>query len=168
MTSDALIYASRTTGAWCARSERRSGASASEGGREEYAMVPHGHGDEEDALPVSFRDVLTAAERLRGKAHRTPVVTARSFDAEAGMRTWLKCELFQRGGAFKFRGAYNKIDSLDPAQRSRGVIAFSSGNHAQAVALCARLFGLPAVISMPTDAPTVKSPATSGSRARIS
>ena len=97
-------------------------------------MVPHGHGDEEDALPVSFRDVLTAAERLRGKAHRTPVVTARSFDAEAGMRTWLKCELFQRGGAFKFRGAYNKIDSLDSAQRSRGVIAFSSGNHAQAVA----------------------------------
>src|SRR5258706_10691615 len=130
-------------------------------------MVQHGHGDEEDALPVSFRDVLTAAERLRGKAHRTPVVTARSFDAEAGMRTWLKCELFQRGGAFKFRGAYNKIDSLDPAQRSRGVIAFSSGNHAQAVALCARLFGIPAVICMPTDAPAVKVQATSSYGAEI-
>ena len=130
-------------------------------------MVPHGHGDEEDALPVSFRDVLTAAERLRGKAHRTPVVTASSFDAEAGMRTWLKCELFQRGGAFKFRGAYNKIDSLDPAQRSRGVIAFSSGNHAQAVALCARLFGIPAVICMPTDAPAIKVQATSSYGAEI-
>ncbi|MBF6589652.1 MAG: pyridoxal-phosphate dependent enzyme [Ktedonobacterales bacterium] len=118
-------------------------------------------------LPVSYEDIRAAAERLVGIAHRTPVRHARSFDAAAGMAVWLKCEQFQRGGAFKFRGAYNKIATLSPEQRMRGVIAFSSGNHAQAVALVAGIFGVPAVICMPTDAPAVKVAATRGYGAEI-
>src|SRR5262249_18569073 len=110
----------------------------------------------EAALPITFDDVRAAAEYLRGQAHRTPVHTSRSFDAAAGAACWLKCEQFQRGGAFKFRGAYNKIATLSEEDRRFGVIAFSSGNHAQAVALVARMFGIPAVICMPTDAPPVK------------
>ncbi len=116
---------------------------------------------------ASFDAVRSAAERLRGVAHVTPVHTSRSFDAAAGVETWLKCEQFQRGGAFKFRGAYNKLASLPDEQRARGVVAFSSGNHAQAVALCARIFGVPAVICMPTDAPEVKVAATRGYGAEI-
>ena len=116
---------------------------------------------------VSFEDVRAAAERLEGKAHRTPVQHARSFDDVAGVETWLKCEQFQRGGAFKFRGAYNKIATIPTDQRARGVIAFSSGNHAQAVALVARIFGIPAVICMPTDAPAVKVTATRGYGAEV-
>ncbi len=118
------------------------------------------------ALPT-FDDIVAAAERLRGQAHRTPVMHGRSFDAEAGMEVYFKCEQFQRGGAFKFRGAYNKIASLPAEERARGIIAFSSGNHAQAVALSARIFGVPAVICMPTDAPTVKVEATRGYGAEI-
>ncbi len=120
-----------------------------------------------EPLAITFADVQAAAERLKGHAHRTPVMSGASFDAEAGINTWLKCEQFQRAGAFKFRGAYNTIASLTPEQRERGVIAFSSGNHAQAVALCARLFGIPAVICMPTDAPRVKVEATRGYGAEI-
>lgn len=116
---------------------------------------------------ITGEDVRAAAERLRGVAHRTPVMRSTSFDAEAGAKVWLKCEQFQRAGAFKFRGAYNKIASLSEDQRRRGVIAFSSGNHAQAVAVCARLFGIPAVICMPTDAPSVKVTATAGYGAEI-
>src|SRR5262249_62214103 len=111
---------------------------------------------DETTLAITYADIEAAAKRLEGKAHRTPVMTSRSFDAEAGVATWFKCEQFQRGGAFKFRGAYNKIASLPAAERERGVIAFSSGNHAQAVSLVARLFSVPAVICMPTDAPAVK------------
>ena len=124
-------------------------------------------GDSVVKPPVSIDDVRAAARRLDGVAHRTPVHTARSLDEAAGQQLWLKCEQFQRGGAFKFRGAYNMIASLPEEQRARGVIAFSSGNHAQAVALCARLFGVPAVICMPTDAPQVKVEATRGYGAEI-
>jgi threo-3-hydroxy-L-aspartate ammonia-lyase len=115
----------------------------------------------------TFDDILAAAERLQGQAHRTPVARSRSLDAAAGMSVWLKCEQFQRAGAFKFRGAYNKIASLPAEQRARGIIAFSSGNHAQAVALTAQIFGIPAVICMPTDAPEVKVQATRGYGAEI-
>ncbi|HEV8193214.1 MAG TPA: pyridoxal-phosphate dependent enzyme, partial [Ktedonobacterales bacterium] len=110
----------------------------------------------DQAPAATYEDVVAAAERLRGQAHRTPVMHGSSFDAEAGMAVYLKCEQFQRGGAFKFRGAYNKIASCSPKEPALGVVAFSSGNHAQAVALCARIFDIPAVICMPTDAPTVK------------
>jgi threonine dehydratase len=120
-----------------------------------------------EPLAITFADVEAAAGRLHGHAHRTPVHTSATLDATAGQRVWLKCEQFQRGGAFKFRGAYNKLAILPPEQRERGIIAFSSGNHAQAVALCARLFGIPAVICMPTDAPAVKVAATRGYGAEI-
>jgi threonine dehydratase len=115
---------------------------------------------DETALAVTYDDVEAAAARLEGQAHRTPTLTSRSFNAAAGVETWFKCEQFQRAGAFKFRGAYNKIASLPASERARGVIAFSSGNHAQAVSLCAHIFGVPAVICMPTDAPEVKVEAT--------
>ncbi|HEV7127704.1 MAG TPA: pyridoxal-phosphate dependent enzyme, partial [Ktedonobacterales bacterium] len=116
---------------------------------------------------IAYADVLAAAERVRGVAHETPVQQSHSFDALAGGANWFKCEQFQRGGAFKFRGAYNKLRSIPDDQRARGVVAFSSGNHAQAVALCARLFKIPAVICMPTDAPSVKVAATRGYGAEI-
>src|SRR5215469_9606586 len=119
------------------------------------------------AFPVGFQDIAAAAERLKGKAHRTPVVTGRTFDEEAGQAVWLKCEQFQRGGAFKFRGAYNRIATLPEDARRRGVIAYSSGNHAQAVSLVARLFEIPAVICMPSDAPQVKVAATQGYGAEV-
>ena len=118
-------------------------------------------------LAISYADIEAAAARLEGQAHRTPVMTSHSLNADAGVATWFKCEQFQRAGAFKFRGAYNKIASLPAAERERGVIAFSSGNHAQAVSLVARLFGVPAVICMPTDAPEVKVEATRGYGAEI-
>jgi threo-3-hydroxy-L-aspartate ammonia-lyase len=126
--------------------------------------APH---TEESSLAITYADIEAAAERLEGQAHHTPVMTSRSFNADAGVATWFKCEQFQRGGAFKFRGAYNKIASLPAAERERGVIAFSSGNHAQAVSIVARLFGVPAVICMPTDAPEVKVEATRGYGAEI-
>jgi threonine dehydratase len=122
---------------------------------------------EAGAPDVIAPDVIAAAGRLRGVANWTPVQTSRTFDEAAGGRIWFKCEQFQRGGAFKFRGAYNKLATLTPEQRARGVVAFSSGNHAQAVALGARLFGVPAVICMPTDAPSVKVEGTRGYGAEI-
>jgi threonine dehydratase len=100
-------------------------------------------------------------------AHRTPVVTSRTLDGRVGARVFLKCENLQRGGAFKFRGAYNAIAQLAPEARARGVIAYSSGNHAQAVALVARLLGAPAVIVMPSGAPRPKLEATRGYGAEI-
>ena len=124
-------------------------------------------GTDSEALAITFDDVRAAAARLQGQAHRTPVQHSRTFDATAGIETWFKCEQFQRGGAFKFRGAYNRIATLDPEARTRGVIAFSSGNHAQAVAICARAFGIPAVICMPTDAPAIKVAATRGYGAEV-
>ena len=103
---------------------------------------------------------MAAAARLRGVAHRTPIVTSRTLDARVGARVFLKCENLQRMGAFKFRGAYNRIAQLDAAERARGVVAFSSGNHAQGVALAAQLLGVPATIVMPEDAPASKLAAT--------
>lgn len=108
-----------------------------------------------------------AAGRLAGVAHRTPVVTSQSLDERCGARLFLKCENLQRVGAFKFRGAYNLLAQLSPEERARGVVAFSSGNHAQGVALAARLFGVSATIVMPTDAPAVKLDATRAQGAEI-
>jgi threonine dehydratase len=119
------------------------------------------------ADPISFDDIRAARERLRGIAHVTPIVTSRTLDAQAGRTVFLKCENLQRGGAFKFRGAYNTISQLAPDARERGVVAFSSGNHAQGVALAARLLGAPAAICMPDDAPAVKVAATRGYGAEV-
>jgi len=116
---------------------------------------------------LKFNDILEARERLSGVAHRTPVFTSRQFNREAGCEVYFKAENMQRAGAFKFRGAYNKIASLKAADRSRGVLAYSSGNHAQATALAASLFGIPAVIVMPQDAPRIKVAATRGYGAEI-
>ncbi len=112
-------------------------------------------------LPT-YADVVAAAARLEGQAHRTPVLTSRSADDELGASLYFKCENLQRMGAFKFRGAYNALARFDARQRQGGVVAFSSGNHAQAVALAARLLGMPAVIVMPHDAPAAKIQATRG------
>ncbi|MDP4023223.1 threo-3-hydroxy-L-aspartate ammonia-lyase [Methylobacterium sp. NEAU 140] len=115
----------------------------------------------------TFADVARAAERIAGAAHRTPVLTSRTADAITGARLFFKAENLQRGGAFKFRGAYNAISALPEAVRARGVIAFSSGNHAQAIALASRLLGVPATIVMPHDAPAVKVTATRGYGAEV-
>jgi len=112
------------------------------------------------AVGVTYADVEAAAGRLAGVAHRTPVLTSSQFDALAGCRAFFKCENLQRMGAFKFRGAYNALAKLGPDERRRGVVAFSSGNHAQAVALAGRILGIPATIVMPKDAPAVKVAAT--------
>src|SRR5918912_932878 len=111
-------------------------------------------------LAISIDDVRAAAERLRGVAHRTPVVSSRTVDALTGAQVLFKCENLQRGGAFKFRGAYNRLAALGPEERARGVVAFSSGNHAQGVALAARELGVPATVAMPSDAPALKLAAT--------
>jgi threonine dehydratase len=111
--------------------------------------------------------VQAAAVRLQGIAHRTPVFTSRLIDEQFGARLFFKCENLQRAGAFKFRGAFNALSLLDGAQRRRGVIAFSSGNHAQAVALAAQMLGAPATIVMPQDAPAGKLAATRDYGARI-
>ncbi|MBA2448068.1 MAG: pyridoxal-phosphate dependent enzyme [Chloroflexi bacterium] len=120
-------------------------------------------------LPIGLADVERAAARLRGVANRTPVVTSRSVDRRVGVgtRVFFKCENLQRGGAFKFRGAYNRLAALTPDERARGVVAFSSGNHAQGVALAARELGVPATIVMPTDAPASKVAATRAYGAEI-
>src|SRR5512136_1306698 len=110
--------------------------------------------------PVTFSDVQSAARRLAGQAHPTPVVTSRTFDQIAGCRAFFKCENLQRAGAFKFRGAYNALSQLTPQQRQRGVVAFSSGNHAQGLALAAKVLGIPATVVMPSDAPQIKVEAT--------
>ena len=121
------------------------------------------------ALPagVAYADIEAAARRLEGVARRTPVETSRQFDELAGCRAYFKCENLQRMGAFKFRGAYNALAALDADARSRGVVAFSSGNHAQAVALAGRILGIPATIVMPADAPQVKVAATRGYGAEV-
>jgi len=116
---------------------------------------------------ISLEDVEAAAARLAGVAHRTPVATSRTLDVRTGASVYLKPECFQRTGSFKFRGAYNKISSLDDEQRRRGVAAFSSGNHAQAVALAARLRETTAVILMPEDTSPAKLEATRGYGAEV-
>jgi len=117
-------------------------------------------------LPT-YDDVIAAAARLQGHAHRTPVLRSRTADERWGAEFFFKCENFQRMGAFKFRGAFNALSKFDAAQRKGGVIAFSSGNHAQAIALSARLLSMPAVIVMPNDAPTAKVAATKGYGAEV-
>ena len=117
-------------------------------------------------LPT-FDDVQAAAKRLHGVAHRTPVLTSTFLDARTGNHLFIKCENFQRAGAFKFRGAYNALAQLTPAQRRLGVVAFSSGNHAQGVALAAKLLGISAKIVMPHDAPAAKLAATRGYGAEV-
>jgi threonine dehydratase len=114
------------------------------------------------ALAIDISDVRAAAARLAGVAHRTPALTSASADAATGARLFFKCENLQRMGAFKFRGAYNAIAQLDAARRKAGVLAFSSGNHAQAIALAGRLTGTPTAIVMPQDAPAMKIAATRG------
>jgi threo-3-hydroxy-L-aspartate ammonia-lyase len=111
--------------------------------------------------------VEEAAQRLDGVAHRTPVATSRTLDQRLGAGVYLKCENLQRVGAFKFRGAYNAVSRLDAEERARGVLTYSSGNHAQAIALACRLLGVRATIVMPTDAPAAKRTATEGYGARV-
>ena len=119
------------------------------------------------ALPVTYADVEAAAARLAGVAHRTPVLTSSTADAMTGAQLFFKPENLQRMGAFKFRGAYNAIAKLDAAARARGVLAFSSGNHAQAIALAGRLLGVGTTIVMPSDAPSIKLAATRGYGAEV-
>jgi len=118
-------------------------------------------------IPVTLGDVRDAAARLAGIAHRTPVLRSRTLDRLVGAEVFLKCENFQRVGAFKFRGAYNAASRLSPERLAKGIAAYSSGNHAQAVALAARELGTTAVILMPEDAPRSKREATAGYGAEI-
>jgi threo-3-hydroxy-L-aspartate ammonia-lyase len=113
------------------------------------------------ALPT-FADVESAAAQIAGAAHRTPVATSRSVNARTGAEVFFKCENLQRAGAFKFRGAYNALSRLSADERRRGVVTYSSGNHAQAIALAGQVLGIPRVIVMPSDAPAVKRIATEG------
>ena len=112
-------------------------------------------------LPT-FADVVAAAGRLEGHAHHTPVLRSGTLDGRLGAQVFFKCENFQRMGAFKFRGAYNALSLLAAEEKKRGVLAYSSGNHAQAVALAGRMLGVKPVIVMPMDAPAVKVEATRG------
>src|SRR5438270_13190343 len=112
-------------------------------------------------LPT-FADVESAAHQIAGIAHKTPVATSRTIDARTGAQLFFKCENLQRAGAFKFRGAYNALSRLSADERRRGVVTFSSGNHAQAIALAGQVLDIPRVIVMPSDAPAVKRIATEG------
>src|SRR5688500_3648182 len=111
-------------------------------------------------ISLTIHDVHAAARRLLNRIHRTPVISSQSFDDATGLQVFFKCENLQRAGAFKIRGALNKLLTLTDAERGRGVVGFSSGNHAQGVALAARIVGTTAVICMPTDAPALRVEAT--------
>ncbi|WP_434772194.1 threo-3-hydroxy-L-aspartate ammonia-lyase [Pseudomonas entomophila] len=117
-------------------------------------------------LPT-YRDVIEASERLEGVANITPVLTSRTINAEVGAEVFFKCENYQRTGSFKFRGAYNSLTKFTAEQRKSGVVAFSSGNHAQGIALAASILKIPATIVMPTDAPAAKVAATKGYGAEV-
>lgn len=121
----------------------------------------------DETLAVDYGDIEAAAQRLAGQAHRTPVLTSHTVDRQCGAEVFFKCENLQRAGAFKFRGAYNTLAQLAPDARTRGVVAYSSGNHAQAVALASRILGIHATIIMPDDAPAVKREATQGYGAEV-
>jgi len=123
--------------------------------------------DATSSLPVTYADVRSAAERVSGVAHRTPVATSRTLDRQTDAQVFFKCENLQRIGAFKFRGAYNAMSRLQPDEKERGVITYSSGNHAQAIALSGQLLGIETVIVMPENAPRVKLDATRGYGAEI-
>ena len=116
---------------------------------------------------ITFDDIARAHERIKAQARRTPVLTSRTVDELTGASVFFKCENFQRMGAFKFRGAFNALSQLGEEQKKKGVVAFSSGNHAQAVALSGRLLGIKTVIVMPEDAPPVKLEATRGYGAEV-
>ena len=131
------------------------------------STVPAGAGAAAPPTEDLLRRLLEARRRVEGVAHRTPVATSRTLNERTGASVFLKCENLQRMGAFKFRGAWNMISQLAPAARARGVIGFSSGNHAQAVSLVARLHRIPAVIVMPSDAPAAKLAATRGYGAEV-
>ncbi|MGH7542825.1 MAG: pyridoxal-phosphate dependent enzyme [Gemmatimonadota bacterium] len=120
-----------------------------------------------EPLVIGFDDILAARDRIAGAVHRTPVLTSRLLNERCGRELFFKCENMQRAGAFKIRGATNKIRSLSPKERERGIVAFSSGNHAQAVALAAGEAGLDAVIVMPVDVPRAKREATMAYGARV-
>ena len=123
--------------------------------------------DTTEPAAVSFDDIAAAHERIRAHARRTPALTSATIDALTGAQVFFKCENFQRMGAFKFRGAFNALAQLPAEARRRGVITFSSGNHAQAVALAGRMLGIPATIVMPAEAPRVKLEATRGYGAEV-
>ena len=116
---------------------------------------------------ISFADVVDAAQRIRGVVHHTPTLTSQSLSERIGAQLFFKCENLQRMGAFKFRGAYNRLAQLTPRERAAGVVAYSSGNHAQGVALAAKLLEIPATIVMPRDAPAAKLDATRGYGAEV-
>src|SRR5207245_8266717 len=120
-------------------------------------------------MPTEVTPLLVqqAADRIRPIAQRTPVLTSRSFDAESGVNAFFKCENFQKGGAFKIRGAANLVFSLSKAELAKGLIAYSSGNHAQATAIAARHAGAACTIVMPSDAPRSQLEATSGNGAAV-
>lgn len=118
-------------------------------------------------LPVTYPDIEAAAKRLAGVAHRTPILTCRSVSEIADSQVFFKCENFQRAGSFKFRGAYNALAQLSDAQKQRGVLTYSSGNHGQALALAGKLLDIPITVVMPEDAPAVKLAATRGYGAQI-
>ncbi|MGG6297584.1 threo-3-hydroxy-L-aspartate ammonia-lyase [Leptolyngbya sp. AN02str] len=119
------------------------------------------------SLPVTYADVVGAIQTLQGVAHRTPVMTSRLVNARTGCEVFFKCENFQRTGSFKFRGAYNAIAHLSSDQRLRGVLTYSSGNHAQAIALAGQLLNIATTIVMPNDAPAVKQAATQAYGAEV-
>lgn len=119
------------------------------------------------SLAICYEDIVAAHERIRHVAHRTPVLTSATADEVTGAKLFFKCDNYQRVGAFKFRGAYNALSQFSPKQRKGGVVAFSSGNHAQAVALAAKLLKMPATIIMPEDAPGPKVAATKGYGAKV-
>jgi len=118
-------------------------------------------------MDVTYDDIVEARARIANHVHVTPVMTSRMLNAQTGCRVFMKCENFQRAGSFKIRGASNFLSRLTPEERGRGVVAHSSGNHAQALALAARLFGAPAHIVMPRTAPAIKQAATQGYGAEV-
>ncbi|MEG5000185.1 threo-3-hydroxy-L-aspartate ammonia-lyase [Microcoleus sp. B4-D4] len=122
---------------------------------------------DKNPFPVCFADVEAAAKRLQGKAFKTPVLTSETLNKQTNSQVFFKCENFQRTGSFKFRGACNALMQLSEAEKQRGVVTFSSGNHAQAIALAARLLAIPATVVMPADAPKVKQEATRSYGAEI-
>src|SRR5260221_8432513 len=137
------------------------------GGHRERRPLPAGMGRRGDGRMVTYADVAAAHERIKGAARKTPVLTSSSADALIGAQLFFKCENLQRMGAFKFRGAYNALSQLNADERRRGVLAFSSGNHAQAVALAGKLRGIKTLIVMPENAPKVKLEATRGYGAEV-
>jgi threo-3-hydroxy-L-aspartate ammonia-lyase len=123
-------------------------------------MSTQAHDDQVSVTRPTYDDVVAAAQRLEGIAHRTPVLNSRTADSRTGAKLFFKAENLQRAGAFKFRGAYNAIARLSSEAKQRGVVTFSSGNHAQAIAYAGQLQGVPTVIIMPQDAPAMKVAAT--------